>query len=70
MTHLPDEKPLAVDERGCSALTGISIPTLQRHRVTGEGIPFVKIGRMVRYRRADIEAFMASRVVSSTSAAA
>lgn len=50
-----------------SAATKIAVSTLSKARVYGGGIPFVKIGRSVRYRRADIDAFMAERVISSTS---
>jgi predicted site-specific integrase-resolvase len=45
----------------------ISPRTLQRWRVTGEGPPFVKIGRAVRYREDDLEKFIAERRRSSTS---
>ncbi len=30
----------------------------QKDRVAGRGIPFVKIGRLVRYRPADVETFL------------
>ena len=35
--------------------------TLQKDRVTGTGIPFVRIGRLVRYRQSDVEAWLAAR---------
>lgn len=41
--------------------------TLEKLRVRGEGPPFVKLGRSVRYRACDIEAYVAARVVNSTS---
>jgi hypothetical protein len=32
--------------------------TLQKDRVAGTGIPFVRIGRLVRYRQSDVTAFL------------
>lgn len=40
---------------------------LAKLRMTGGGPKFVKLGRLVRYRRADLEAWIASHVVASTS---
>ncbi|MFN0166702.1 MAG: helix-turn-helix transcriptional regulator [Bryobacteraceae bacterium] len=42
---------------------GLSVPWLQRDRLTGPTLQFCKIGRAVRYRRQDIEAFLAACVV-------
>jgi excisionase family DNA binding protein len=41
--------------------------TLDRFRVTGEGPRYSKLGGSVRYRRADLDAWLESRLVSSTS---
>jgi len=43
--------------------------TLQKDRLYGRGIPFVKMGRRVLYRRADVDAYLAKNVVRSTSEA-
>jgi excisionase family DNA binding protein len=48
-------------------LLRLSERTLERLRVSGGGPLFVKAGHLVRYREADLEAWIASRVVSSTS---
>jgi hypothetical protein len=40
---------------------------LAKDRLGRARIPFVKIGRAVRYRRADIEAFIAANLRKSTS---
>ena len=42
-------------------------PTLDRYRVTGEGPRFAKLGGAVRYRRCDLDDWLASRLVRSTS---
>jgi len=55
------------DENELSAKSGIAVSTLQKQRMRGDGIPFVKLGRLVRYRPADCAAFFAERVVRSTS---
>jgi hypothetical protein len=45
-----------------------SVRTLQAERIRGNGCPFVRLGRSVRYRRSDVLRFIAERVVTSTSA--
>lgn len=42
-------------------------PTLDRFRLTGEGPPYAKLGGAVRYRRCDLDEWLASRIVRSTS---
>lgn len=42
-------------------------PTLDRFRLTGEGPRFAKLGGAVRYRREDLDEWIASRLVASTS---
>jgi excisionase family DNA binding protein len=40
---------------------GIRTHTLATWRCTGRyGLPFIKIGRAIRYRRADVEAWLAA----------
>jgi excisionase family DNA binding protein len=42
---------------------GVSVETLNVWRCTKRyNLPYVKAGRLVRYRRADVEAFVASRL--------
>ena len=48
-------------------LGGISLSTLARWRVVGCGPKFVKVGRMVTYRGADLIAFLDHNTFSSTS---
>ena len=47
--------------------TCISVPTLERKRLVGDGPPFVKAGKSDIYRRADLDEWLASRIVRSTS---
>ena len=54
-------------QRQAAAVLGLSERTVERMRVAGNGPRFVRMGRSIRYRPADIENWIASRVVSSTS---
>lgn len=42
-------------------------PTIERFRLTGEGPRYCKLGGAVRYRRCDLDAWLESRLTSSTS---
>ena len=44
-----------------------SVSTLAKRRLYGEGPKFCRIGRAIRYRRADLDEFMARSRVQSTS---
>ena len=55
-----------LDERAAAALLNIAPGTLSVWRSTGRyRIPFVKVGRRVRYRRSDLEAWLVSRTRSN-----
>lgn len=45
---------------------GLKAPTLEKWRSEGGGPPFVKLGRAVRYRVADLDQFAAERVRAHT----
>ena len=48
---------------------GVSIGTLEVWRCTKRyPLPYVKVGRLVKYRRSDLEAWLASRTVSCAAA--
>lgn len=47
---------------------GRAASSLEKDRVSGRlGLPFVRLGRLVRYRPEDVEAWVAARRVHSTS---
>ena len=50
-------------------LLNVSTKWLERHRIEGDGPPYVKIGRRVVYRRADIMAWLEQRRFRSTAEA-
>lgn len=45
-------------------LLGVKPQSLAVWRLHGENLPFVKVGRLVRYRRSDIEAWLAAQTVA------
>jgi predicted DNA-binding transcriptional regulator AlpA len=47
-----------IDEATLASRLGVSRSTLQSWRYTGRGPRFIKLGRMVRYRNADIDAYL------------
>jgi predicted DNA-binding transcriptional regulator AlpA len=50
-----------------AVLTGRAESTLEKDRLTGYGPRYVKLGRLVRYRPSDVEAWIAERARQSTS---
>lgn len=58
---------MAVDTKGAAERIGLASKTLENMRTRGDGPQFMKLGRAVRYRIADLDAWMAARLVSSTS---
>ena len=51
-----------------AAIRDCSLATLERDRWAGGGIRYVKMGRLVRYRKSDIHAWLeAHQTISSTS---
>jgi predicted DNA-binding transcriptional regulator AlpA len=42
--------------------------TATKWRAKADGPPFIKVGRLVRYRRADVEAWLTSRTIGRRSA--
>ena len=59
--------PSLLTQREAAAVLCLSERTLERLRVAGTGPRYVKLGRRVAYREADLEAWIAARVVGSTS---
>jgi phage terminase Nu1 subunit (DNA packaging protein) len=58
-----------VNERRAAEILGLQMRTLQKWRVSGQGVCFVKIGRAVRYSLDDLDAFIAKSTVQSTTEA-
>jgi hypothetical protein len=63
--------PEILDTAGAAEYLSLSCPTLERFRLTGNGPKYAKLTSgprgPVRYRRIDLDAWLASRLVRSTS---
>lgn len=53
-----------MDTAGASALLGCSPGALVRFRVERRGPPYIKIGKLIRYRRRDLLRWISSQRVS------
>lgn len=69
-TAVPEQLDELLTPEEFSALTKIPEDTLQDWRTDRTGPPFLKLGRAVRYRRADVRAWLEARVVTPAGAAA
>jgi len=47
-----------IDEATLAMRLGVSRSTLQSWRYAGRGPRFIKLGRMIRYRNADVDAYL------------
>ena len=57
---LPQGIETLLSDRDVERITGRARSTLQKDRVLGTGIPFVRVGRLVRYRQSDVSTFLAA----------
>ena len=57
-----------VDTHRAASLMGFAEQTLRKMRIAGNGPPYLKLNRSVRYRVRDLQAWLDARVTSSTSA--
>jgi hypothetical protein len=58
--HFLDEYDLAFRHKR-------SVRTVRNDRIRGAGVPFIRIGRSVRYRLSDVERYEDERLCTSTS---
>ena len=56
-----------MNTREAAAYLRLGKPTIERFRITGEGPSYLKLGRVVRYRRCDLDAWLESQLIQSTS---
>jgi predicted DNA-binding transcriptional regulator AlpA len=60
MLTIPDSRQY-LSPKEVHDLTGISIPQLEVWRREGNGPKFFRIGRLIKYRRDHVEAFLEGR---------
>lgn len=67
----PDYLCRMIDEKEAALYIGYTVRALQNWRLRGGGPKFVKVSaRSIRYRRSDLNMWIESKLVSSTSEAA
>jgi hypothetical protein len=52
---------ILLTDRDVERITRRARKTLQKDRLRGGGIPFIRLGRLVRYRQTDVAAWIAAR---------
>jgi len=57
-----------LNERQVQEVYGFTVPFLRRVRREHRGPRFMKIGKLVRYRRSDIETYLAAHTVETADA--
>jgi hypothetical protein len=57
--------PNLFDERRAAEILGCSVALVRKWRLFGEGPAYCKIGRLVRYRHEDLDAFLAAHRVET-----
>ncbi|RON06243.1 helix-turn-helix domain-containing protein [Pseudomonas brassicacearum] len=63
----PAKPPHQIDDKQAAAALGVRVGTLAVWRSTGRyNLPFAKVGRLVRYRLADLAKFIDSRTAGHT----
>lgn len=67
-TGIPDfdRLPFLLTPRQVEELGVKKVATLQQERHEGRGLPFVKVGTSVRYRKPDVIAFIDAHTFNST----
>jgi len=61
LTHIPTVPWALLDEHEAAAVMGFSVSFLRCLRHRNEGPRFLKVGRNVRYRLADVQSFLAGQ---------
>jgi hypothetical protein len=58
-----------LSDRDLERITGRARSTLQKDRIAGAGNPFVKLGKLIRYRPADVAAYLDAHLVQASAKA-
>ena len=63
LSGVPGER---LNNRQAAEYLGLKETTLNKWRCHGGGPPYIKLGRLIRYRKADLDAFLMKHVRRST----
>ena len=74
LAHLVEARPVGIekaeallDTKQAAGYLGLSCQRLETWRCAGDGPPFIKISKAVRYRRASLDDWLAARSSGNTS---
>lgn len=63
----PEKPPLQVNDKDTALILGVKAETLSVWRSTGRyGLPYLKIGRLIKYRISDLAEFLANSIATKT----
>ena len=54
-------------QKSAAKLLGISVRTLERHRLAGTGPRYARLGRLIRYQECDLAEWVRASLRTSTS---
>lgn len=60
-TTVPLETLLTAEE--VSPIVGKTVDALRQDRYKGRGLPYIKLGGLIRYRASDIEAYLEANTI-------
>lgn len=63
MSPCPTSPPHTCDEAGAAEFCGVARSTLRNWRSLRQGPPFLRLGRRIRYRLADLDRWLAQHRV-------
>jgi predicted DNA-binding transcriptional regulator AlpA len=58
---------LLLEPKQAARILGLSVRTLERHRLAGTGPRYARLGRLIRYRECDIAEWVDGALRTSTS---
>jgi len=61
--EIPTDPEAAIDANQLAVVLGIAPITVTQHRAMGKGPPYFRVGRSVRYRLADVHAWIKAQTV-------
>lgn len=60
-----DEYDKLLSQQEVAAWTGMSSAWFEQNRFKGKGIPYVKLGRSIKYRTSDVQKWIDAHVVAT-----
>lgn len=58
------ELPALLTQDQAAAYLGMTGPALAQRRTRGDGPPYVKVGKFIRYRATDIDAWLSAHLIN------